>query len=105
MRKVKIPSKIQVGGLVFTVRYNKALGSISHNGFCKTEEQLLELRPSMPKQRELGTLIHEIVHAIGVVYLDDVLTEAQVDALGHGLHQVLIQLPVDFVVTVEGDNK
>jgi len=101
---VALPSKIQVGGLVYKVVYNPLLATISHIGLCRTEVQRIELVGDMSKQRELSVWIHELMHAINNAYLNSKLEESEIDSMAEGWHQVFTQLPVEFNVEVEHDS-
>ena len=102
MYLIKIPKSVKVGGFSYKVRASKRIDAElrdahrrgSHSEFLRE----LDIASSSSPQEESCTLIHEILHAVDTVYLNGALEEGQVTSLSNGIHQVLEQLKVRFVL-------
>lgn len=94
---MKIPKSLKVSGFTYQVVKDK---NVSHEGnaFGSTHlaTQRIFIEPDLSKQKEEQTLIHEILHAIwfssGLAKNKEFTNDKEeliVDALSHGLYQVL----------------
>jgi hypothetical protein len=87
---MKIPESVQIGGHVYKVdlgwlpeRGSTRVGEVNHD----THIIGVLRRPSQSAMEE--TFIHEVVHAVDLVYNNSALGEDEVDALSQGLYQAL----------------
>ncbi len=94
--KIK-PDKVQIGGHVYPIIQDDIQVKYDLVGYSQHRpltEIAIERGVSSALKDE--TLIHEIFHAIDRVYLNSSLSEAEINALGSGFHQVLQQWGVEF---------
>lgn len=97
---VDITKGIKVGGLNFETRMNpetdKVLDAEIIYGDCSLPLQLIRVKSTLLPQYMGAVFLHESLHAIDKVYLNNTLTENQIDALANGLYQVMASLGVQF---------
>ena len=101
MKEIKIPKSIQMGGFDYTIETGKKVSSElnSRGAWGVTAQDLLTIRldyNASPQQLS-NTFLHESIHAIDHIYLQDVLKDDQVAVIANGLHQLLEQLGIRFV--------
>lgn len=94
--KIPRPKEIQIGGRRYRVEVDPMLthhegcaGNISHS------KLLITIDGQNGNQHKTLSLLHEILHGINNVYCHIEISEANIDGLGEGLHQVLSQLGVE----------
>lgn len=104
MHRIKVPTKIKIGGFDYTIkqsaRINRELDSAGVWGkhMSPLREIQLESDGNIDAQQYSQTFLHELAHAISSVYCENrELAEADVAAVSQGLYQVLEQLGVRFV--------
>lgn len=99
--EVKIPKRLKMGGHNYSILQSKrttdSLEDISYWGRHSHRFRHLELNNTASSEQLSETFIHETLHAIDNVYLNDSLEEKQIANLSEGLFQVLEQLGVRFV--------
>ena len=99
---VKIPKRLKIGGFDYRVRVDKRTSSeleadVKWGSHRPTTREILVGTVS-PSQQISATFIHECLHAVDSVYMNASLSESQNNSLSSGLHQILEQLGVRFVV-------
>jgi hypothetical protein len=101
MPDIKIPKKIKVGGFDYKVfcrgEFNANLEDTNDWGECSGRYREIRLTTNATPQQYRSTFIHETIHAVNQVYVNNELTEFQITLLTNGLFQVLEQLGVRFV--------
>lgn len=99
---IKIPRAIKVGGFTYPVRRDKrASDDLAAKDCWGDSRDLLKdirLDTSSSPQQTNATFLHELLHTIDVIYLEGKLEEKTIRALAHGLHQVLEEMKVRFVL-------
>jgi len=63
---------------------------------CYEIDRCIEIDPDSDDDIKSITILHEIIHAIDYVYLQQKLEEKTIDGLATGLWQVLKQWGIDF---------
>ncbi len=102
--EIKFPGTIKVGGFDYEVICSKERdaeldrrnlwGEASHG-----DKRDMVLKSAMSPQNLSNTIIHELVHISDSVNNScDRMTEAQVEGIANGLHQIFEQLNIRFVV-------
>ena len=90
---MKLPKSIRIGG--FTFKVERAL-KINSDGDCEgmfdIHNDIVWIKKGMGEQREAQVFLHEVVHAIGVVYCADTMSEEQVEGVSQGLFQFAQQM-------------
>ncbi|KKN17554.1 hypothetical protein LCGC14_0964790 [marine sediment metagenome] len=103
MYLIKIPRRINIGGFTYKVRtserVNKELRDCNRRGSHSEFLREIDIAKAAPCEAS-NTFTHEIIHAVDAIYCNAGLTEAQISSLSNGLHQVLEQLKVRFVLEV-----
>jgi hypothetical protein len=98
--EVKIPKKIKVGGYDFKIVTNKQsdmdLKSMGWQGCQSLCQQKIQIASDLDGQKLTDTFIHELLHAVNVIYVANKLTEDDVGQLSMGMLQVLEQLGIRF---------
>lgn len=101
MIEIPVPALIKIGGIDYSVESNSQkdmiLDDAACNGIHSERMRNISVLSTLRPQEFSRCLIHEVIHGINAVYLHRVLDEQTVDALSHGLLQVLEQLGVRFV--------
>ena len=102
---MRIPKSVKVGGHIFGVKYPKVIDGGISAGELRYHEGILPLAqfvkfdqekpPNIKaaKQSLEAVFIHEVVHAIDIIYNGHCLTEKEVKCLGEGLYQVIKDNP------------
>jgi|ERR1035437_1797103 hypothetical protein len=94
---MKIPNKLKIGGFEWEIKENKEV-AFEGNCFGSTHlpSQRIYIDPDSTMQKKEQTLIHEILHALwwqtGLTERYKKTPEIQeeiIQALGHGMYQVL----------------
>lgn len=97
MKKINIPSKVKIGGVVYEVNQQKADSTliVEPCSYCHGEiiykDSLINLNIETSEDYRENTLVHEIVHGILACIGEDELcsNEKFVNAFGNCLYQVL----------------
>jgi len=101
MIEIKLPKSIKVGGFDYKIdislRRDKQLKDNDNWGEHSGRNREISIVSDCSPQQFSSTFIHEALHAVDCVYQQSELTDKQVSALSHGLHQVLEQLKIRFV--------
>lgn len=103
MYDIEIPKVIRVGGFDYDILCNedrdKDLENRNRWGEISSYFKTITLRSKASPQQFSENFIHEaLVHAVDHIYLGDSLSENQTTVFSHGLHQVLEELGVRFVM-------
>ncbi len=101
MVEILLPSTIKIGGFDYEIKVDGETDTLlidndnwgEHSG----RQRLLRIKSTAPPQQFSKTFIHEILHAIDLVYQNGKLSNEEVSAISNGLLQVLEQLDVRFV--------
>ena len=90
MAVTKRPTKVSVLGQPFQIRWQcpDNANLLGHTDSHKLE---IEVKPNAAEAVARSTLLHELIHAVTFIQLDQGLTEQQVLALEVGLFQVFTQ--------------
>ena len=102
MYLIKIPKHIKVSGFDYKIRTSQRINAeLKAQGLRGSHAEALreiDIHTDAPPQDLSNTFMHEIIHAINTVYAHCNLTEEHVDNVTNGIHQVLEQLKVRFVL-------
>jgi len=63
--------------------------------------QLIRISSDGGPQQISDSFLHEILHAVGVVYAGNEVSELHIGQMAHGLLQVMEQLGIRFVLKVD----
>lgn len=87
---MKIPKNLKICGRTFQIILKEKLqDKYSYAGLYNSNYQTILLDKDNHTEKIEQTLFHEITHAINYDYLNDKLTEEEVNNLGNGFYQVL----------------
>ena len=91
-----IPEKVKIAGMDWTIEEDRE--ETEHGRYFGTTRHStcsIYVDPKVSKSRKQQTVCHEILHALSAELLDTKgeLTEAQVQAVGAGLYQVMRDNP------------
>lgn len=99
--QIDISKGIKVGGHTYKVksgeRINERLKEGNYYGRCYYKEKEVLIDDSQEHGQVSNSIIHEVVHAIDNEF-DTKLSESQVKRLSNGLHQVMSEWDVQFVI-------
>ncbi len=99
---INVSKGIKVAGHTYKVKsggqINTRLKEGEYYGRCYQSEREILLDDSFSKEQVSNSFIHEVVHAIDSAFVIR-LNESQVKRLSNGLHQVLSDLGLSFIVT------
>jgi hypothetical protein len=82
MRKMKIPDKVKVGGIVWKVEMVSELKEV--NGYLDFATGIIKIDKRMPEDIKKLTLLHEIIHSINCEF-----EEKETQYISSILYQVL----------------
>ena len=92
---MKIPEEVQVGGFTYRVVFVDFLPN-TEIGNCQPAELTIYLakfyrdtHKPIPIAVQEQTYLHELVHSIDAIYLQEKLDEDTVDRISQGLYQAL----------------
>ena len=88
---MKLPKTVQIGGFRFKVLKVERIDDNESEGECSVHKKTLLIKEGMG-ETEFQVFLHEVVHAIGIIYCADTLTEQQVESISQGLFQVVQDL-------------
>jgi len=95
-RDLKLPDRIPVGGMIYTVEYRKRLFAEDGKpaqGTCLLEEKRIQLLTRYPtREAALGAFRHECNHAIALEYVIEI-SHDDLERISQGQNQV--QLATD----------
>ncbi len=94
--KIKVPSKVQVGGHWYAIKFDPDIKDDGYHGTTNYRKQEIALNPERPGSQMEETLVHEFLHVADEVYCNHKATEELIDSLSQGLYQVLKQLDIEF---------
>lgn len=93
---MKIPKKLKIGGFIYKISRDTNVADHSSSfGTTINGRQVINITRDVPFQKQEQTLLHEILHAVWFVYglkeagYKSEQQEHIVDALSHGIYQVL----------------
>lgn len=94
---MRIPEKVKVGGMVYTVNLTENLiNGMTFIGETNPELAVINIRESIDPNRQRSTFIHELLHAVathlGYVEHD----EKQIDEFANALYAVIVDNPEMF---------
>ena len=90
---MKLPTKIEIGGFVYSITI--AEGELEGKScYADVSHYLKRIRvkENLTEEELINSLIHEVLHGIDYVYLNEMLEERTIAVLANGLHQALKQL-------------
>lgn len=93
---MRIPKKFKIAGMTWTVKYDTAVTHDEGNfGSTHYASQTIYLDPTISKQKQEQTFLHELMHVVfwhfGLTRLfDDKQEEIIVNAASNGLYHVLL---------------
>ena len=97
--EVSIPKSIRIGGRWYELRLEPHLIVDTENrGECYNRDGIIKVEPRIQPELRIITLIHELLHAIGAVYMGNelFLHDPELESLSNGLYQVLTDLGIRF---------
>ncbi len=94
--KVKVPAQINVGGHKFRIKYDSDLDDENDSGKTHLIRYVIDINPNRTNERKALTLLHELLHAIDLIYNQYDLGEKQTTTLAEGLFQVFTELGIEF---------
>jgi len=95
--EMKFPESIQVGGYTVPVVWDNIFIKNRINGESQNSPfKLITIDESIARNMQNETFWHEVLHQINCIYLDGILEENHIDALGNGLYQVMKGIGVEF---------
>ncbi len=102
MHEIQIPKTIQVGGFNYDIdtggHYNEELSRHGHWAEHSAIARNIRLDTTMKPQQASKTFIHEVLHAINMIYSNESLAEEEVQNISQGVFQVMEQLGIRFVL-------
>lgn len=107
MIEIKLPKKIKVAGFTYPIilskRRDETLNASNFYGEAKHGvKKEIALLTDLDDDNFNNTFIHECVHASDAINNSaNRMTEAQVEGIGNGLHQIFGQLGIKFVRQVK----
>lgn len=97
MHTLNIPTKLKIGGVIYKVKKtsNLFLGN-DYRGECLNSDLTINIRPTLEKQIQDTTFLHEMLHAIyfNLGYKEH--DEKKIDELANALYQVFEDNPEIF---------
>ena len=105
MLEIPLPEMIKVGGFNYTIKVDAENDTLltdndswgEHSG----RQRVLRILSTAPEQQFSKTFIHEVLHAIDMVYQSNKLNDEEVSAISNGLLQVLEELGIRFVKVIK----
>ena len=95
---IKLPAKVKIGGHLYDVVFRPYLWlEENRQGSHNAHIRRIEIDPAF-KSNLAANIIHEELHAINNVYLNDRLTEDDVTALAEGIYQVFVDFGIRIIV-------
>jgi len=94
---MKIPSKVKIGGLVYTVKETNTLSlGTNYSGEILYSDLCINIRSSCARQQRERSFIHEVIHGIfdNLGYYDH--DEKKIDELAGALYSFIIDNPEIF---------
>ena len=84
---MKPPKQFSLAGSLWTVT---VIDGLTEMGTCDFSLNVIRLRKGMPTDVMLSTFFHELVHAVKFTLGEREHDEADVDRIGHMLHQFTV---------------
>jgi len=98
MIEIKIPESIKIGGHTYLINWEPMLHRTEgRQGRICFPSQDITLLTELHPDAEMESFIHEVLHGIDNVYLNDHLSEDDISNMSEGLSQVLIEMGIRFV--------
>jgi len=95
--KIKVPKEITVGSHTYQILLNATdLMDDGLHACANHRRQHIRVHPNRPPSQKASCFLHECLHIINIIYLNDSLSESQVDPLAEGFAQVFKGLDIDF---------
>lgn len=96
---MKIPNKVKIGGVIYTVLLEQRIMNSEHFALCGQidyDMATIKIEPDVQDQQgKCRTFLHEIFHGIERHFKMD-LTEEEIDNLANGLYMVIQDNPEIF---------
>ncbi len=94
---MRIPESIKVGGFTYQIEIVEGLWRETGNwGECIHPLSLIKLDASMVGQELSYCFLHEVLHAIDMVFTNRILDESCVSGISQGFHQVFGDMGIIF---------
>lgn len=95
--KVKVPSRIQVGGHFYRVIYGTSdnFKDDGRRGRVNYRTLLIEIDPERPASQQTEALLHEVLHCINSIYATNRLDDEGLDHFSEGLIQLFVNLGIE----------
>lgn len=92
---IKVPRRIQVGGHIYSIDYNEELQRKENRWGTHDHHSLeIEIYPHTSSTVKSSTLLHELLHAITVVYSQSKCDDDTIQSIAEGLTQIMGQMGI-----------
>ena len=90
-KKLKLPKQVKIAGLTYEIQLKDDIHQKEGlSGDARYTEQVIRIQSRDYHHETVEqTFVHEVVHVLDHIYLNDKLTEDQVDALANGIYAFL----------------
>lgn len=93
--QIRVPKRIQVGGHIYSIDYNDEIERKEHLWGTHDHHDLkIEIYPHISPTVKTSTLLHELLHAISVVYAQSKCDDDTIQSIAEGLTQVMSQIGI-----------
>jgi len=92
---MKVPQSITVGGHSYRIVLNDELVDDNSCATVNHRKLRIEINPVRPPSQRTEAFIHELIHIIDRVYVNNELEERQIVGISEGLNQIISQLNID----------
>ena len=100
--KIPIPKMLKIGGYNYSIECDdeadKNLRVDGWTGDYSFTLQRIRVSKYAGKQETANAFIHEVLHAICRIYAANKVEENLIEGIGNGLHQVLEELGITFII-------
>ena len=98
MPKIKVPDSIKIGGHKYKIILDSShrLLDGSLNAEVNHRKEEIRINATRPDSQRREALIHEILHCVDRVYLDNTLDEKSITHTAEGLNQAFDELGIQF---------
>ena len=94
MTKIKVPPHVTIGAHTYSISLDSSLRDENNRGAANHRTLAIDIAPERPPSQKLEILMHEILHAINVIWLERELEEGEIGHLSEGLAQALMSFDI-----------
>lgn len=92
---IRVPKRIQIGGHVYSIDYNEEIERTDRLWGTHDHRALqIEIYPHISPTVKTSTLLHELIHAIAVVYTQIEIEDNKIQSMAEGLTQIMSQIGI-----------